>query len=503
MVSLSTQPAGFPVVSPWCPRTRPASAPPMSVPCDCVELLGPVAAQVEDAARMSPRSRIILVGAFLATGAAAAGCIPWGPGRSVSQAAASVSQVASQTKGAREIDVTILRELDKGGQLTLDGKPSDAFGALRALESGKPLGVGIPRMGYHPSANLSDRDGSMSAESVKAEHDQVVAPEIVTVTNFRQLERVNAAEKLTSADTSETLTQQERDMLALIAPFEGGVTDSRVKVDRLNEGTIYSYRSELPSPGILVANHRSTFRPADRLTALEAVDALQAGQSIVVRSPGGLEQAVRDGPGLVLLSRLEGPQSDAPVEVEDERDVQEALVRELAAGQLLGSPPTSIFVIEPTVLTGYQAAQRLLAGEPVVVKLGGGLSATVTSLKDLAQLNAEEGLAKVDTSKLLSERDQKTVVQLRVFEGRSSDSQQASLFATRETFWNKREVASSDRLNVREALQRLSSGQSIAVRTHRGQIHLIHNAEELDTLSLLVPPPAGDGAGSPTEPGQT
>lgn len=436
---------------------------------------------------ISPAARWILIGT---AGLALVGA-GIGVAHVVHQTPATEPPVISQPvhDRASTADIQILKGLDQARTLSTSSGPIDAYEALRDLEGGKPVQVGVARLGYHPSGHVDDTAGQATAETVKAQMEKVTVPKTVEIRSFRDLERLNAAERLTDVDTSASLTDAEFAILKALTPFEGGVASGHVDKIPVTVGVSFRYTADAPAPNLETSPHRTRFKAEQRLSAYEAMQRIEHGEPVAVRSENGLEQVIRRADQLGDLQRLEAPAEKAiegiglkthPVDV-----VQGAILRELAAGKALHGTAGSPDVRDGQTLSAFQAWTELRAGRTVEVDLGHGLSARANSLQDLSLLNAEEGLTKVDTSPLLTPREQQTAAGLRLFEGRGADAGESALRGTWHSGVMGRDLPTYSHLNVRGARARLAGGAPLAVRTARGRVHVIRTVEELDTLVQL------------------
>jgi hypothetical protein len=450
-----------------------------------------------------------------------------------------------------DVDQSILKAMDQKGLLQANGKAIDAFGAINLLDAGKPIQVAVPGLAYHPAATIEDDKAQLNADQVKAQQEKINNGQYVTVHGYDELEKLNAAEKLTDVDSSAALSDSEQTMLSQLKPLEGTAPPAHVEKSATVGGAAWAYVLDNPAPGLINFNHHRHFAPTDRLSAFEAMEQLEHGKPVVVTSPGGLPQVVRQAEQLGPLVHIElagTPSSQIGLKASAESDVQAALLHDIAANRQFTAVNAAPDIAAGQTLTGYQASQLIAAGQPVKVAVGPGLSVTLNSLKDLEILNAEEGLTKVDTSTLLSDRQQKTVSELRLFEkpaaqpaapattpaapatpdpnaGSGTNSTPATpdpnagsgsgtatpgapaaptdhsaILSMKKAWLTGKPVASSHHLTVHEARASLEGGQAVAVRTAQGQVHVIHNVNELDVLAKVYNPPPPPPAPAPATP---
>ncbi|MHB2018744.1 MAG: hypothetical protein ACYCW6_17485 [Candidatus Xenobia bacterium] len=414
---------------------------------------------------------------------------------------------------ANASDLAVLHALD--GQLSYHGKSIDAFQAMTYLGRGEPVQIAVPRLGNHISTYVDDPQSQMTSDQVQQQQDKIVQPGVYAVTNFDDLERFNTAESLTQVDTSSALTPAEKTLVGQLSAFEGGVGGSSVQKQLAQNGQTWNYTAQQASPSLITYGHSSTFKPAERLTALQAAHLLQAGKPIVVRTANGLEQVLRTPEDLQQLRTLELPAvvgSDGPVKPGTLTPAQSSVLRQLANNHVLVAGEDGPDVQKGQTLSAFQVLKMLQAGKGVEVTVAPGLTTPVKGMDDLMRLNQEEGLTRI-ASATLSARDQQTASELQKFEGRDPNSSgQAAILGMRESWIHKGElVPSSTHLSVREARAMLAAGKPIAVRTVLGRVHVINSLQDLDNVALLEgdetppppppPPPATDpGNGSTTQP---
>ncbi|MBM3464717.1 MAG: hypothetical protein FJX76_21680 [Armatimonadetes bacterium] len=242
----------------------------------------------------------------------------------------TVSTTLTQDFAVQETHMQILAELQEKGELRTAksetdgdkfGKKISASEAMKRLEQGEAIVVrariGSPRYFEQPFP-INDTD---IARNTKYEG--------VRVSSLDQLSRLNAASRLTAYDTSSALSQEERDMARQLQLFEGGVPGGSTH-DRLvyrpggpwhpgypgypgfpggNWEHVWDFVPDDPMPALYSQEWKGGLfgigQHQDRITAYEAVNELQAGRPLTVRTREGQVKQVNNAAELRAAYNLE------------------------------------------------------------------------------------------------------------------------------------------------------------------------------------------------------
>ncbi len=169
----------------------------------------------------------------------------------------------------------------------------------------------------------------VAAEAVEADVAARAKPQAVAVGSWAELERLNAAERLSSVDTSARLTADERALLGALRAFEGGPGQGRVTQQSAFMPALYAwdawgnwimispggymtqfhYQEGAPSPALLSAEKKGSVLGLggsyDRLTAYEAMQEMQSGRPVRVRTAAGNEHVIGSLAELQELAQFE------------------------------------------------------------------------------------------------------------------------------------------------------------------------------------------------------
>lgn len=300
-------------------RPREAAAPARG---DSVDLRGAEAPAAETSLGTWQRAGLAAMGALALAGGLGA----------IAPAAAHAAQPSQSRTVEQGQNIPILRNLSERGMLFSQdepgepdsfGKPLDAASAKRSLERGEAVVVRNPRIGnyekFYTMAPPTQRDLD---RNFQAEGD--------VVRSYEDLGRLNHAERLTNLDTRNAYSPEQREVLRLLQDFEGGIPTPSVNHQSgympgfyyydmwgnyiwTNPGYYESWqvRPNEAGPSLVSAQDRGGFlgigSKADRLSSYEALQDLESGAGIRVRTGRGIEHEVRSVQELRDLHELEGP----------------------------------------------------------------------------------------------------------------------------------------------------------------------------------------------------
>lgn len=240
--------------------------------------------------------------------------------------AASMTREVSDTRTG----VAVLRSLSERGLLfqQKDAEEPDSFGraidaatAKRRLDEGKPVLVQNPWIGNYKGFYTMLRPGEQDFR-------RNFVPQGDLVSSWGDLEKLNHAEGLTGVDTSRSFTESQKETLGLLRSFEGGVPSPNVSFQNgyfpgfyyydfwgnyifMNPGYYEAWQVTPNSsdPAIFSSQDKGGFlgigAKPDRLSTYEALQDLEAGNGLKVRTDRGITHEVRNVQELRELHELE------------------------------------------------------------------------------------------------------------------------------------------------------------------------------------------------------